>query len=209
MATKRPRYGLVVGSAPQAAALRPLKQPLYDTNIYAAAGQAQLQFFSIPRGQAMPVTGVAKSEADTNMQQASQLGTPNMFELYGFNCKFQQSVWDADDFNAFYDTGVFRFFFGQQRPWLTVPLSKIPCGVMPSGSVTIDGAAAPGQEIYSMTNGPPHTQSYYNFTVRRAPILINSNETFSVTLDWPLGAVAVTANGRITVELVGILHSAL
>lgn len=203
------RAGLVVSAQPKAAALRPLKQPLYDTSILPAAGGLAVQFFAIPLGQAMPVTGVLKTLADTNMQQAGQLGTPNMFELYGFKFKYQQSVNVAADFDAIYDTGVFTFNFGQQRPWLQIPLAQIPAGTMPTGANTIDGQAAPGAEIYSLTNGPSNTNSYYNFTIQRKAILIGSNEVFGATVTYPLGAAAVTANTRVQVYLVGIFHRAI
>ena len=45
------RAQLVVGTAPPPAHLRPLKQPLYDTVQYAAAGQAALRLFATPLGQ--------------------------------------------------------------------------------------------------------------------------------------------------------------
>lgn len=203
------RAGLVAQGVTPQGVLRPLKQPLYDTNIYPAAGAAALQFFAIPLGQAMPVTGVAKTLADTNMQQASQLGTPNAFELFGFKFKYQQTVTDADDYQGIYDTGVFTFNFGQQRPWLQVPLTRIPAGTMPTGNNTIDGQAAPGAEVMSLANGPSNTGSYYNFTVKRRSIMIASNEVFSANLTYPLGAVAITANCRISVYLVGIFNRAI
>jgi len=201
--------GLALGGAAPQGVLRPLKQPIYDTNIYPAAGAAAMQFFAIPLGQPMPVTAVAKTLADTNLQQASQLGTPNNFELYGFKFKYQQSVNVAANYQGIYDTGVFTFNFGQQRPWLQVPLTRIPAGTMTTGEVTIDGQAAPGAEIFSLSNGPSRTDSYYNFTIKRRPIIINSNEVFSATLTYPLGAVAVTADTRIQVYLVGIYNRAI
>ena len=205
----RKRAGLAVQDVAPQGVLRPLKQPLYDTTTYPIAGAAQMMFFTIPLGQAMPVTGVAKQLSDTNLQQASQLGTPNTFELYGFKFKYQQSVLIANDYALMYDTGVFTFSFGQQRPWLQVPLTRIPAGPMPTGNNTLDGNAAPGAEIYSLANGPSTTDSYYNFTIKRQSILINSNEVFSASITYPLGVVAVTANARIQVYLVGIYNRAI
>lgn len=204
------RAGLRLSEVAPQAVLRPLKQPLYDTNIYAAAGQANLQFFAIPLGAAMPVTAVAKTLADTNMQQASQLGTPNVFELFGFKFKYQQSVLVADDFDNIYDTGVFTFNFGQSRPFLQVPLSRIPAGCMPTNAIaSVDGVAAPGNTLFNLQNGPSSPNSYFNFTVERKPMLIGSNEVFSASVGYPLGGVAVNANCRVQVFLVGIFHRAI
>ena len=47
----RAKAGLVLGTPSPPAHLRPLKQPLYDTMQYAAAGQLQIRMFSVPLGQ--------------------------------------------------------------------------------------------------------------------------------------------------------------
>jgi hypothetical protein len=58
-----------------------IRSSLYDTQAYAAAGQTQLQFFQVPKGQS------SKTFADTNMTSAGQLASPQSFlietvELY-------------------------------------------------------------------------------------------------------------------------------
>ena len=66
------------------ALLRKLTQPLYDTNILegGAAVPSPLQFFVLPQGTQMPVTAVNKTEADTNMKMASQIGYPQIVNGY-------------------------------------------------------------------------------------------------------------------------------
>ena len=121
-----------------AALLRKLRQPLYDTNILEnAVAPALYQFFVLPLGNAMPVTAVAKTEADTNLNQASQLGVPQMFDLESFNFEyFIHTNTDvanlAADIFQLYGQSVFTFFFGQNRPWLELPLSqsnRLACAV--------------------------------------------------------------------------------
>ena len=62
------------------------KEPRYDTFITAAAGAGVgiVPFFSVPRGQIGSGFAVAKTEAETNMTAASQVGSPNQFLLHGF-----------------------------------------------------------------------------------------------------------------------------
>ena len=72
------------------AALRALKQPLYDTMECPADANAvnNLTFFQAPIGQALNVTAVLKTVAETNLTQAGQLGVPQEFDLFGFNMTF-------------------------------------------------------------------------------------------------------------------------
>jgi len=193
------------------AALRPLKQPLYDTMQYAIAGQVQLRMFSVPLGQPIAAAAANKTLADTNLEQAGQLGTPQMFDLYGF-CFEAQLITAADgsagDAFGIYETGVFEFTFGVSRPWLQIPLTEIPRGVGPTGGQQGDGfVAAYAREWLYCGEGSP--AEMYSFTIGRKAIRLHSNETFGVNLNWPLGAVAITAITRVRVYLMGILYAAL
>jgi len=207
----RPRTGLVVGTAPPPAHLRPLKQPLYDTLVYAAAGQLILRAFSIPQGQPIAPAGANKTDADTNLTQAGQLGTPNEFDLYGFNFEIENLTninGAITDIRDILETGVFEFNFGANRPWLIVPLRDIPRGCGAHGGVQGDGYVALYQREVQV-NGLGSPKEFYNFTIGNAPIRIRSNETFGVTLSWPLGVVAISAATRVRVYLQGILYTAL
>src|SRR6266481_3756473 len=60
--------------------------PLYDSAVYAAAGQLQLNFFSLPIGQgttSAPGATGAKTEADTNLSNAGLLPKGNRFYCTG------------------------------------------------------------------------------------------------------------------------------
>jgi len=200
----------VFSSPSPRATLRPLKQPVYDTeNVPSAGGVNRLQFFQRPLGQAFanaPV-GIGKSLADTNLQQAAQLGTPNEFDIWGFNVRLNDDVVLAD-FQAVMDQGVFTFNFGQGRPWLTCPLHDIPSGVAISGAIGFDGAAA-AATVALAVNGVPSIKELYNFSVGRKPVRIRSNETFSVQVDWPNAAPNPTVFVRIQCLMRGIFYSSL
>jgi len=210
MASAATERKLVYSSPSPRAILRPLKQPIYDTeNVPSAGGAAQLTFFQRPMGQAfanIPV-GVGKTLADTNMTQAAQLGTPNEFDLWGFNVRLGDTVTLAD-FQACMDQGVFTFNFGQGRPWLQTQLHDIPTGVGISGSTAIDGAGAATQ-VDLPVNGVVASKEIYSFAVGRKPVRIRSNETFNVVITWPNANPNPVVFVRVTVVLRGIYYSNL
>ena len=200
---------LAYSSPTPRAVLRPTKQPRYDTEQVPSAGNAaQLIFFQRPLGQAFAFAPVAnKTMADTNMTQASQLGTPQEFDLYGFNVRLGDTVTLAD-FQAVMDQGVFVFNFGQANPWLTTQLADIPTGCGPAGAVSIDGAVA--QVVHDLpTQGPATIKELYNFTVAKKPIRIRSNETFNVTISWPNANPNPVVFVRMTVILRGLSYNGL
>lgn len=208
--------GLVLSSPAPQAALRPLKQPLYDTMIYAQAGQAQLRFFSVPLGQPIVAAGANKTLADTNLEQAGQLGTPQEFDLHGFQFEVaalsgrvnRALAINNNDVLGIMQTGVFEFTFGANRPLLQVPLTEIPRGVGVTGMLGVDGfVAQTTREHLRCGTGDPN--EYYNFTIEKKPIRLRSNETFGVNLLWPLGVVAISALIRIRVIMVGMTYSAM
>lgn len=195
--------------APQAT-LRPLKQPLYDTEVVPSAGTAAaLNFFQRPIGQpfANAPVGVGKTLADTNLNQAAQLGTPNEFDVYGFNVRLGNTVTVAD-FQAVMDQGVFTFNFGQGRPWLQTPLSDIPSGVNIAGSTAIDGAAAQVNDDLPV-EGIPSVKEIYSFAVGKKPVRIRSNETFGVVINWPNANPNPVVFVRVQVLLRGIFYASL
>jgi hypothetical protein len=200
---------LTYSSPTPRALLRPLKQDLYDTeNIPSAGGVNQLVYFQRPFGQNIAQAPVAaKTYADTNMNQASQLGTPQEFDLYGFNFRLGDMVTLAD-FQAVMDQGVFTFNFGQGRPWLRTQLANIPSGVAPFGATAIDGAAA--QVVHDLpVQGVPSAKEMYNFCVGKKPCRIRSNETFNVEVTWPNAAPNPVVFVRATVMLKGVLYTSL
>lgn len=195
--------------APQAT-LRPLKQPLYDTeNIPSAGNAAALNFFQrgIGQGFAFAPVGTGKTLADTNLNQAAQLGTPNEFDVWGFNVRLMNTVTVAD-FQAVMDQGVFTFNFGQGRPWLQTQLQDIPSGVAISGSTAIDGAAAQVNDDLPV-QGAVSVKEIYSFAVGKKPVRIRSNETFGVTVNWPNANPNPVVFVRMTVLLRGIFYASL
>jgi len=207
------------------AALRALKQPLYDCMEAPAAAAAvnNLTWFQTPIGGALNVTGVAKSVAETNLTQSGQLGVPQEFDLYGFNFTFVEDDGYLDtagaptslanfalDIIEVYEASVFKFFFGQQRPWLTVPLSRIPHGTFFLTGPGDDMIAT--ENFFAVSMGDSSKKEFYKFLANDAQIGIHSAENFSARVEWPLAAFGLTADGaasRMFCYLVGVLYTAL
>jgi len=206
--------GLVRASQAPSAALRPLLQPLYDTEMIPSnGGIANLVLFARPVGQAFQsavATGArAKTLADTNMVLGGQLGTPQEFDLFGFNCQLVDNllagITRVDFLNAS-GLGVFQFQFGQGRPYLQTRLKDIPAGCDEYRS-SVDGAGALDS---AQTSGLPSVKEVYNFAVKRQPVHIYPQEAFSVTVGWPVAAaLPLTDDLRLTVYLRGILYASL
>jgi hypothetical protein len=96
----------VVGTPAQTPVLRPLRQPIYDSEIYPAAGVRELQVFV---NNTTFAAGGAKTENDTNLTQGGSLGTPLEFDLVGFTMEFDRAADPAvmADSNTLYNNGVF------------------------------------------------------------------------------------------------------
>ena len=196
----------VVGSPPATPVLRPLKQPMYDTEIYPAAGAGRIQFFA--NAATIAATGAAKTLAETNMTQNSQLGTPLEFDLIGFNSEIERSqlVTAQADRDLIFNTGVWQWIFGQNTPWLTVPVTRIPEGVASVYGGTTTVAAT---TIQGASNGTPHVTNFYNFAVDRRARHIFSTEAFRGELSYPAAVVPITTATRIRFYMLGILFAQL
>lgn len=193
----------VVGSPPATPVLRPLKQPMYDTEIYPTAGVGRLQFFV--NSSTIAATGAAKTLAETNMTQNGQLGTPLEFDLIGFNFEPQRAsiATTLADLDLVTNTGVWAWIFGQNTPWLTVPVTRIPEGV------GIAGFAAGAGPFLGVSQGTPHVTNFYNFAVDRKARHIFSTESFRGELSYPGGVVPITTAMRIRFYMLGILFAQL
>lgn len=194
------------------ALLRPLKQPLYDTGRLDAGANNRVAWFQAPQGQPIVAAGALKTEADTNLTQAGQLGRPLEFDLYAFQVELFHSganVAFVDDALLVYEAGVFEFFFGQQRPWLQVPLTQIPNGLYVTGTVATADAGTPTAYAF-VNNGKSSVKEYYDFTIGKEPVPIASAENFTARIDFPGGAVTTaTAQLRCRCYMVGVLYSSL
>jgi len=190
-------------SAPlPSALLRPLQQPLYDTEILPSTSTpSELLFFQRQQGQTTAFGGVAKSTAETNIQQPGQLANPLEFSLFGFTFEIEAGV-TLSNFNAIYNTSVFSFLYTGSRVYLEIPLTRIPAGVAPEGFSSLSGFAdADDVERTVVHNGVGHVSNFYKFTIGRSALRIRPTESFQIQLRWPNGAASLDATTTVRLRI--------
>jgi len=199
--------------AAQRAILRKLKNPVYDTiTIVAAATNLNFAFFQGPQGSAITPAGAAKTEADTNLTQASTLSDPTEFDLYGLQLEIIHDAadvlnWFADALQI-YERSVINFFFASNKDWLEVPTTQVPVGPYVTGAVATADAGTP-TEYGFLGNGQSSGRDFIDLTVGGDPIPIASKETFGARLRWPGGAVTSGVAYRARMFMVGVLYRGL
>jgi len=189
----------------QAGDMDVIYQPLYDYQAYAQAGQTSLSFFQNPIGQ------LGKTLADTNMESAGQLPSPQKFLVEAISIDFfpgnpvDMGVVDTSPLNwaDVYDvfkSGWLEFTVGSKSVLKQGPLGAFPSNYRLGGGASITGAASVANTIdgvdYATFAGQP-------FTI--IPAAIPANQNFNVTLNWPV-AVPITVAARIGVKLHGNLY---
>jgi hypothetical protein len=195
--------------------------PLYDSVAYAAAGQLNLTFFSVPIGQgttSAPGATGAKTEADTNLTNAGLLPKGNRFYCMGIEFKFVPGNTPGkrgdgavaatspgrnwNDVNAVAAGGWARFRIQNRDYVLDGPVGLFPpqdrlAGASALADTTTAAAAGLVQIDYAATAGAPY---------QIVPTYIEDNQFFGVSLFWPaLVALPSGVAGRIWCRLLGQL----
>lgn len=186
-----------------------IKQSLYDSNFYAAAGQSQLKYFQIPQGQGVGVGGGVKTLEDTNMELAGQLPNPKAFLLQGielFIIPNGSPVTDGDplpnmtnDMWTIANRGWLELFISSKMYLQEAPLGKFPARnfmradfatTLETGGTTMELPVLAGQPFAMV---PPITI--------RPTMNFNINLNWSSNLQLPSGQPA-----RVMVNLSGLLY---
>jgi hypothetical protein len=187
-----------------------LKQPLYDYQAYAAAGQAQLTFFALPQGQG------GKTLADTNMEAAGQLPNPKRFLIRGIEIQFfpgtlfpsgapaTASTIDGftnDVWEVFSSAAWLELYIGS-KAYVQAPLNMFPpvnrlAGWAGMSDGNVLAALGFNRTSYASASGTPFAMD--------PPLILEPTQNFKVTLNWP-AAVAITNAGRIGIHLKGLLY---
>lgn len=198
------------------AILRPLQQPIYDTEVYVAAvAVTDVQYFQRQVGQtfAFGTTPAVKTLGETNLTQPGQLANPLEFSLFGFTHEIDPGVTYAD-YVLIYRTALFTFTYTGNRVYLQIPLTKIPQGVGPDGfSFANTAAVAQGGTV---KQGVGHVSNVYKFTIGKAALRIRPTEAFNARVSYSkavasgdTAAVTCTASTRCRVILHGLSWTAL
>lgn len=202
-----------------------VRQPLYDFQEYAAAGQLQLAFFALPRGQGTTrhprdTGGGVKNASDTNMEAAGMMPQPKKFLAESIEVHFYplyeaaaraaigtlgttlaQSEFSNDMYTV-WKSGSLKFFVGSKTNVEMAPLSYFPpkTRLKVRADIDVQSVAAGGPDFqfsdYSVGAGRPF--------ILDPPVLLESNQNFVVELNWPV-LTPISAVARIGVVMDGIL----
>lgn len=191
------RYGVNVENVVEA-----LRQPMYDTVDYAAAGQTNLTLFALPIGQG------GKTSEQTNMTVAGQLPAPQNFLVTSIHLDFtpNSSITPAgalleggqyiDDVYSFGRAGYLELQVGSKIQLTDGPMRAFPprTRLDTMVSTTVAGTS----HGYAQWQG-----LVYDIT----PILIPWGQNFSVALRWNTAvALPSTLAGTVRCTLDGYLY---
>lgn len=185
-----------------------IRWSLYDSLTYSSAGQSQLQFFQVPKGQS------GKTYANTNMTAAGLLASPQAFLIDSIQLTFfpgeNPSTHGAGAASAFVnDTYTFwsslawlELYIGSKAYLDEAPLLRFPprsglSGFSSASDTTTAGATQFTGTSYATAAGPVFEMN--------PPILIPPTQNFNVTLNWP-SLVTLSANATVFVHLEGTLY---
>lgn len=196
-----------------------LRQSLYDIQTYANAGQTQLLFFQIPKGQG------GKTIADTNMEAAGMLPQPKAFLVESIEVLFFPGDLPvtsaasgaiatapavpnfANDVYTVARSGSLKFFIGSKTYCEEAPIGRFP----PKTRLEVEPGAALGGGVSGAGDFVVNTVIDYAVPAGRPyriepNILLEANQNFVVELNWPaVVALPSGVDGRIGVVLDGQL----
>lgn len=199
-----------------------IRQTLYDSNAYAAAGTQLLTFFALPLGQGTGFGGSAKTLSDTNMQAAGQMPNMQEFLVQSVEVAFfpttptvaaqmpavfgaQAAAQIINDAYIFYRAGNLQFQIGSKSYLTEAPLMKFPpkahfdITAVALADTTTAAASSQSRAAYAGSRGRPYQMNGAN-------LRLVSNQNFSITLNWPEGVQAITNPARVFVYLDGLLY---
>lgn len=201
-------YPVAVSSGvPRSTVLRPLQQPLYDTELMPQAGRIELVYFARPVSQTFAFGVLVKSKAETNLLQSGQIPQPQEFLVAGFTFEVESNILKGD-FDLMYTQSYFEFTFTGNRVYLELPLAQMPQGITPNGfaSTTVNNAA-----IGQVANGLGLSNNIYKMTCQGQALKIMPTESFNARARWPNGApnIAPAAGVRTRTYIRGLLFNAV
>lgn len=213
-----------------------IRQSLYDYMLYPAAGLSQASFFALPQGQGTTVQGVGvagattKTLSDTNMTLAGQLPAQQNFLVQSIEVMFYPNVYHVtnavgnpatravtsaatlapsivNDEYIFRKSGNLVFTIGSKAYLQEAPMGRFP----PKTNYGVQGAfagwSAATAPVDTMSVGALFPQSTGRpYMLHPASLLLNSNQNFSITLNWPEGLQAITYPAKVGVVLDGFLY---
>lgn len=189
------QYGSVDASQVQSR-----RRQYYSFVAYPTAGQAVFNFFSIPVGQS--------NRQLTNIQQGGNLDNPFLVKAIRTSYFIQNmnlAAWAGTDVSALYSdlvnglfqVGFLKFIIGSKEwlylpsPFLYAPPAYGDPQVKSAGLLSI--VQATGVSISSHPYASLNSRRDAAYLLQPSP-LINENQNFRITIEYPSGAVPVIAS---------------
>lgn len=198
-----------------------IRQSLYDSAPYAAAGANQLSFFALPVGQGVGFGGGTKSLSDTNMTLAGQMPANQEFLIQSIEVQFlpttptvaadMPAAFGADavsnivnDAYIFYRSGNLNLTIGSKSYLQEANLLRFPSKAYFDLAAAIESQTTPAAALqsriaFATARGRP-------YMLQPANLRLVSNQNFGVTLNWPEGLQVITNPARVRVILDGVLY---
>ncbi len=192
-------YPLAINTPLDRAYLRPLQQPLYDTEIFDYTTPPNtLVFFQRPISQTTQSLNQTKYTSETNLNQSAMLDYPREFSILGFTISFDSTLGLKLQANIL-RRAYYTFTFSGNRPYLQIGLDRIPAGMGLEGAAAMNGGTSTsdsGQNITCFKNGLGHVANYLKFNLGRSALKIKPGEAFNGSINWPV-ALTSTAQGSV------------
>lgn len=204
---RRPAPGSLKGTIAKYGVFGPgweqLTRDIYDYQTYAQAGQTILNFFQLPVGQN------SKTLADTNLTSQGSFPANQMFLAQRIEVDFIPGnvasatgaivAANTNDVKLVGESGFLQFSIGTKEYYTGAPLKRFPTNNGIGGLVALSDTTTAAAARVTKIDAP----YIVGHPCGIKPVMIPSNETFGVTLNWPT-AVAVSVAGRIGVRLGGV-----
>lgn len=189
---------------------------VYDTAIYAAAGQDQLVLMSVPEGGQMNDNSRAKTAEDTNLQAAGSLPMNQAMWVTGAQLLFTPSSAVghaesdatataakllANDVAAFYNNGLLHLALKGTDIIKDGPLVLFPPATGLDGAVAFANSDTDNNRTIELINAKGNPYPLEPFTWM-------GGEVLQAKLLWPNGKVALPSGltGRVKLRLFGHLY---
>lgn len=199
-----------------------VRQTLYDSASYVAAGQSTMAFFQTQQGQGSAILGSGgKTTSDTNMQLGGQLPAMQKFLVESIELQFWPTTPSVtkdlpaatgaiandlrnlvNDAYIFARAGTLTFFVGSKNYLQEAPLGKFPAKIHFDVNAAVEGGTGDvtGQAIaFAKVTGRPYHIAPYS-------VLLISSQQFGVNLTWPEGAQTITNPAKVVCVLDGVLY---
>jgi len=188
-----------------------LYQPLYDRVNYAAAGAAQISFFSTQLGQSTTLiragvaAAVVKTKRDTNLDTSGVVPT-KLFQFVGLSIAYiplQQAVAAANTVSISDDIARIKYGSWIDFKIIDKPILQLPTHVVPEANpVTAASTTINASTVYATGIQSASPVPMYKFVI---PITLNPFESFQFTMNFD-GTVTLTQTFDIQVLLHGFMR---